>query len=54
MLPQKSNNDNWIANVVSYIREMNDTTTISNGDVRKIRQQTKDKEGNWTLEEMKR
>ncbi len=54
MLPQKSNNDHWIANVASYIREMNDTTTISNGDVRKIRRQTKDKEGNWTLEELKR
>ena len=54
MLPQKSNDDDWIANVASYIREMNDTTSISYRDVREIRQQTMDKEGNWTLEELKR
>jgi len=54
MLPQKSNDDHWIANVASYIREMNDTTTVSNRDVRRIRAETKDKVGSWTLKELEK
>ncbi len=52
MLPMKSNDDNWIANVASYIRAINDTTTISNRDVRKIREETINKEGYWTLKDL--
>ena len=52
MLPMKSNDDNWIANVASYIRSMNDTTTISNRDVRDIREETKDREDYWTLKDL--
>jgi mono/diheme cytochrome c family protein len=52
MLPMKSNDDNWIANVASYIRSMNDTTTISNRDVRDIREENKDREDYWTLKDL--
>jgi glucose/arabinose dehydrogenase/mono/diheme cytochrome c family protein len=52
MMPYKTNSNDWIANVISYVRAMNDTGIISNQDVRKARDKSKDREDFWTLEEL--
>ncbi len=54
MLPMASNDDEWIANVISYIRIMNeDKSIVDKQDVQRIREKTKDKKGYWTLKELK-
>lgn len=52
MLPQGSNDNNWIANIASYVRAMNDTTIIGGGDVNKIRREYADRETSWTIKEL--
>lgn len=52
MMPLKTNSNDWIANVLSYVRAMNDTGIISNQDVKKARNKSKDRENYWTLEEL--
>ena len=52
MMPLKTNSNDWIANVLSYIRAMNDTGIVSNQHVRKARENSKGREGYWTLKEL--
>ncbi|GGW48494.1 hypothetical protein GCM10007383_35700 [Arenibacter certesii] len=53
MLPMASNDDEWIADVISYIRIINDEKSmVDKQDVSRIREETKDKKGYWTLEEL--
>lgn len=52
MMPMGNNDNNWIANVSSYIRAINDTTLINGGDVRKVREKYNDKSTYWTIEEL--
>jgi mono/diheme cytochrome c family protein/glucose/arabinose dehydrogenase len=52
MLPMGDNDNDWIANVLAYIRIMNGAPTFHRNDVRDIREATKDKEGYWTLREL--
>ncbi len=54
MLPLKDNSDNYIADVLSYVRALNDTSLVSRHEVRNARNKTKDREGYWTLEELKK
>lgn len=52
MLPMKDNDNDWIANVAAYVRNLNDAPTFHRNDVRKVREQTKNKDGYWTLREL--
>lgn len=52
MLPLNSNNDQWIADVLTYVRAMNDENAVGKRDVRGVRAKTKDREDYWTLEEL--
>ena len=55
MLPMANNSDEWIGDIVSYIRAMNNVVgEIKKEEVQRIREETKDKKGYWTLEELKR
>ncbi|MDO6739100.1 cytochrome C [Wenyingzhuangia sp. 2_MG-2023] len=52
MMSLKSNDNEWIANVLSYVRAMNDKGAVKSwGDVGKVRQTNKRKEY-WTLKEL--
>ena len=55
MQPQKEHTDQYIASVLSYIRNSfgNKAETISSGDVKKLRKATADRNTNWSLEELK-
>ncbi|MEM9141465.1 MAG: HEAT repeat domain-containing protein [Bacteroidota bacterium] len=52
MQPMGDNDNAWIANISSYIRYLNDTTSVNGGDVRRVREATADKEGYYTLKEL--
>ncbi|ANW97458.1 hypothetical protein AXE80_07050 [Wenyingzhuangia fucanilytica] len=52
MMSLKSNSDRWIADVLSYVRAMNDEDNVDFKTVRKIRAKDKDREGYWTLKEL--
>ncbi len=52
MMPLKSNADDWIANILSYVRAMNDEGVVNTGEVRRVREKTKDREDYWTLKEL--
>ncbi|MEO9513484.1 MAG: c-type cytochrome [Flavobacteriaceae bacterium] len=52
MMPLKGNDDQWIADVLSYIRAMNDEDSAHKNVVRNARRQTADREDYWTLEEL--
>lgn len=52
MMPLKSNGDQWIADVISYIRAMNDEGSVHKRYVANARKQTVDREEYWTLEEL--
>lgn len=54
MMPLKDNSDEWIANVLSYVRSMNDEDGVHKKVVRNARAQSKDREDYWTLEELKK
>ncbi|APZ48089.1 cytochrome C [Polaribacter reichenbachii] len=54
MMPLKDNENIWIADVLTYIRELNDEDAVSSwGDVGKTRQRNKRKDY-WTLEELEK
>lgn len=54
MVPMGSNGDKWIASVLSYVRTEfgNNSDTISEKEVAKVRAATKDRTEPWTLEEL--
>lgn len=54
MTPYKSNNDQWITDVLSYIRAMNDADAIHIRVIRNARRETKERENYWTLEELEK
>ena len=54
MVPMGSNNDQWIADVASYIRNSfgNTGVFVAPGDVARIRAATADRKTQWTLNEL--
>ncbi|MFY0653988.1 MAG: c-type cytochrome [Cyclobacteriaceae bacterium] len=53
MIPMKNNDDQWIADVMSYIRkEFNDRGTVRAARVRNVRAEEEGREKNWTLNEL--
>ena len=52
MLPMGSNDDDYIADVLSYIRAMNDTTSINRREVGQIREKNSKRNSYWTLKEL--
>lgn len=52
MMPLKGNNDQWIADVLTYIRAMNNENGVRKKLVRNARKETADREDYWTLEEL--
>ncbi|MEP1490348.1 MAG: cytochrome C [Algibacter sp.] len=54
MLPLKGNSNNWISDVLSYVRAMNGEDLVSSRNVRDARAKTKDREGYWTIEELEK
>ncbi|MBU3028471.1 MULTISPECIES: DUF7133 domain-containing protein [Zobellia] len=53
MAGMKGNDDQWIADVLTYVRtELNDTNRITERDVKRVREEVKDREAYWTLEEL--
>ncbi|GAL78332.1 hypothetical protein JCM19274_4831 [Algibacter lectus] len=52
MMPLKDNSDQWIADVLSYVRAMNDADNVDRKVVRNARAESKDREDYWTLEEL--
>lgn len=54
MMPLKDNSDQWIADVLSYVRAMNDADNVGRRTVRNARQQSKDREDYWTIEELEK
>jgi mono/diheme cytochrome c family protein len=55
MPAQNANNDEYIAGVLSYIRNSlgNHASVIQRDDVKKIRKATTDRHESWTLDELK-
>ncbi|MEX2214778.1 MAG: discoidin domain-containing protein [Phycisphaeraceae bacterium] len=56
MLPMKANDDRWIADVITYIRNDfgNSAGLVEEADVKRIRAASQDREGPWTLAELER
>ena len=54
MMPLKDNDDQWIADVLSYVRAMNDADFVHKRVVRNARAKSKDREEYWTLEELEK
>lgn len=54
MMPLKANDDDWIADVLTYVRAMNDLDGVHKKFVRNARAETKDREDYWTLEELEK
>jgi len=54
MPPQNANNDEYIASVLSYIRNSlgNHADVIQPGEIKKIRKETTDRHDSWTLTEL--
>ncbi len=52
MMPLKGNNDQWIADVLSYIRAMNNEDGVHKKWVRNARKETEEREDYWTLKEL--
>ena len=53
MMSLKDNSDKWIADVLSYVRVMNDEDYVHRRVVRNTRAKTMEREDYWTLEELK-
>jgi mono/diheme cytochrome c family protein len=55
MVPMKSNSDEWIASVVSYLRHSfgNRASFVSTQDVARVRAATKDRTEPWDVEELR-
>ena len=54
MMSLKDNKDMWIADVLSYVRAMNDADNVGRRAVRNARSQSMDREDYWTLEELEK
>lgn len=54
MMSLKSNSDQYIAEVLSYVRAMNDASSVSRKEVNKARKESADREDYWTLEELEK
>ncbi|WP_339715996.1 cytochrome C [uncultured Kriegella sp.] len=54
MMPLKSNSDQWIADVMSYIRAMNDEDGVHRNVVRDARNESAERDDYWTLEELEK
>ncbi|MFB9052685.1 cytochrome C [Formosa undariae] len=52
MMPLNANDDQWIADVLSYARAMNDVGGVHKKVVRNARNNSEDREDYWTLEEL--
>jgi mono/diheme cytochrome c family protein len=52
MLPMGSNDDDWIGQVATYIRTMNDNSMVHENEVRDIRANNQDRKNYWTLKEL--
>ncbi|MFI8605529.1 cytochrome C [Cellulophaga baltica] len=52
MMALKSNDDQWIADVLSYVRALNNVDGIHKRVVGNARKESKDREDYWTLEEL--
>ncbi|NIJ45693.1 mono/diheme cytochrome c family protein/glucose/arabinose dehydrogenase [Wenyingzhuangia heitensis] len=52
MMSLKDNDNFWIADVLSYVRAMNDEEALQAWAVGKVRNQTKDRKDYWTLKEL--
>jgi mono/diheme cytochrome c family protein/glucose/arabinose dehydrogenase len=52
MMPMGDNDNNWLADVASYIRTMNDTTMVNGREVRNVRAKYKDRDSYWTMKEL--
>jgi mono/diheme cytochrome c family protein/glucose/arabinose dehydrogenase len=53
MAGMKGNDDQWIADVLTYIRkELNDSSAVNAKYVKEIRDEVKDREDYWTIEEL--
>ncbi|MDO6809767.1 cytochrome C [Zobellia galactanivorans] len=52
MMPMKENDDQWIADVLGYIRAMNDADAVHKRVVRSARRKSEGRTGYWTLEEL--
>lgn len=52
MMPMGNNNDNWIADIATYIRTMNNASPVHRDEVRKVRKESKDRDEHWTLKEL--
>lgn len=46
----RTNSEEWIVNVICYIREMNEASTVHQKDVRNVRRKTIDKKEYKKLE----
>lgn len=54
MAPMKSNDDKWIADVLTYVREnYADAGRIRDRDVKQVREKYQDRDQYWTLTELK-
>ncbi|MDO7172993.1 cytochrome C [Mariniflexile sp. AS56] len=54
MMPLNSNSDEWIADVLTYVRAMNDVGGVHKRVVRNAREKSKDREDYWTLKELEK
>jgi mono/diheme cytochrome c family protein len=54
MVPMESNNDDWIASVISYVRNNfgNHSTFITSNDVARVRAAINSRTNTWTIEEL--
>jgi hypothetical protein len=52
----KSNDDQWIADVLTYVRMhlANESGRISSGNVKRVREKYEDREAYWTIKERER
>ena len=48
----KNNSDNWLANVMTYVRAMNGEDEIKSQFVKKIRKLTESRQDYWTIAEL--
>ncbi|MBU3821292.1 cytochrome C [Flavobacteriaceae bacterium XHP0103] len=54
MMPLKDNGDQWIADVLTYVRAMNSADGVNGYIVRNAREQSKEREDYWTLSELEK
>ena len=52
MMPLKDNDDQWIADVLTYVRTMNGSDDVNSYIVRNAREESKERKNYWTLKEL--